>query len=159
MSKIIASAAIRGAHKIVYQAEQKWQQAMDEWGANEPVGFPNTAYYLPVIYGILGAKVEKLADMEPVLHKCKSLLPPPVREQVPSGAVGPALVTCQSNPPPHGANHWVQPVSSPVDQSPFTTAAALAVAAHASNASEHRTTFFRMITTPPRHNDYRPGGA
>ena len=28
MSKIIASAAIRGAHKIVGQAEEKWQQAM-----------------------------------------------------------------------------------------------------------------------------------
>ncbi|GAI05689.1 unnamed protein product, partial [marine sediment metagenome] len=42
MSKIIASAAIRGAHKIVNRAEQKWQQAMDKWGANEPVGFPNT---------------------------------------------------------------------------------------------------------------------
>ena len=80
MSKIIASAAIRGAHKIVDQADKKWQQAMDKWGANEPVGFPNTAYYLPVIYGILGEKVEKLGDMEPILKKCKSLLPPPVRE-------------------------------------------------------------------------------
>ena len=54
MSKIIASAAIRGAHKIVDQAEKKWKEAMDKWGAKEPVGFPNTAYYLPVIYGILG---------------------------------------------------------------------------------------------------------
>ena len=58
MSKIIASAAIRGAHKIVGQAEGKWQQAMEKWGANEPVGFPNTAYYLPVIYGIMGIKIE-----------------------------------------------------------------------------------------------------
>jgi len=54
MSKIIASAAIRGAHKIVGEADKKWRAAMDKWGANEPVGFPNTAYYLPVIYGILG---------------------------------------------------------------------------------------------------------
>ena len=80
MSKIIASAAIRGAHKIVGQAEKKWQEAMDKWGANEPVGFPNTAYYLPVIYGILGTKVEKLGDMEQVLKKCQLILPPPVRE-------------------------------------------------------------------------------
>ncbi len=49
MSKIIASAAIRGAHKIVNQAEKKWREAMDKWGANEPVGFPNTSYFLPVI--------------------------------------------------------------------------------------------------------------
>ncbi|MFC1916443.1 CO dehydrogenase/CO-methylating acetyl-CoA synthase complex subunit beta, partial [Chloroflexota bacterium] len=91
MSKIIASAAIRGAHKIVGQAEQKWQQAMDKWGQNEPVGFPNTAYYLPVIYGILGEKVEKLGDMEPILKKCKTLLPPPVREEHPLPYLAPAL--------------------------------------------------------------------
>jgi acetyl-CoA synthase len=91
MSKIIASAAIRGAYKIVGQAEQKWQQAMDKWGANEPVGFPNTAYYLPVIYGILGEKVEKLGDMERILKRCKSLLPPPVREEHPLPYLAPAL--------------------------------------------------------------------
>jgi len=91
MSKIIASAAIRGAYKIVDRAEKKWQQAMDRWGANEPVGFPNTAYYLPVIYGILGIKVEKLGDMEQVLQRCKSLLPPPVREEHPLPYLAPAL--------------------------------------------------------------------
>jgi len=91
MSKIIASAAIRGAHKIVNQAEKKWQEAMDKWGANEPVGFPNTAYYLPVIYGILGMKVEKLGDMEKVLKKCKAILPPPVKELHPLPYLAPAL--------------------------------------------------------------------
>ncbi|MBN1862292.1 MAG: CO dehydrogenase/CO-methylating acetyl-CoA synthase complex subunit beta [Dehalococcoidales bacterium] len=91
MSKIIASAVIRGAHKIVGRAEEKWQQAMDKWGANEPVGFPNTAYYLPVIYGILGIKVEKLGDMEPVLKRCRLILPPPVREKCPLPYLGPAL--------------------------------------------------------------------
>jgi acetyl-CoA synthase len=91
MSKIIASAAIRGAHKIVENAEKKWQEAMEKWGAKEPVGFPNTAYYLPIIYGILGNKVEKLGDMEPVLKRCKSLLPPPVREEHPLPYLAPAL--------------------------------------------------------------------
>jgi acetyl-CoA synthase len=91
MSKIIASAAIRGAHKIVEQAETKWKQAMDKWGANEPVGFPNTAYYLPIIYGILGEKVEKLGDMEPILKKCRAMLPPPVKEEHPLPYLAPAL--------------------------------------------------------------------
>jgi acetyl-CoA synthase len=91
MSKIIASAVIRGAHKIVGQAEKKWQEAMDKWGANQPVGFPNTAYYLPVIYGILGMKVAKLGDMEPVLKKCKAILPPPVKEVHPLPYLAPAL--------------------------------------------------------------------
>jgi acetyl-CoA synthase len=91
MSKIIASAAIKGAYKIVEGAEKKWQEAMEKWGAKEPVGFPNTAYFLPVIYGMLGNKVEKLGDMEPVLKRCKSLLPPPVREEHPLPYLAPAL--------------------------------------------------------------------
>ena len=60
MSKIIASAAIRGAHKILGRAENKWQKAMDRWGASEPVGFPNTAYYLPIMLLFLGQRVEKI---------------------------------------------------------------------------------------------------
>ena len=91
MSKIIASAAIRGAHKIVEQAEKKWQMAMDKWGAKEPVGFPNTAYYLPVIYGMLGAKVAKLGDMEAILKRCREILPPLVKETHPLPYLGPAL--------------------------------------------------------------------
>jgi acetyl-CoA synthase len=91
MSKIIASAAIRGAYKIVENAEAKWKMAMDKWGINEPVGFPNTAYYLPIIYGMLGHKVEKLGDIEFVLKKCRALLPPPVRETHPLPYLAPAL--------------------------------------------------------------------
>ena len=91
MSKIIASAGIRGAHKIVERAESKWKEAMDKWGANEPVGFPNTAYFLPVTYGILGYKIEKLGDMEWLVNKCKLLLPPFVREDTHLPYLGPAL--------------------------------------------------------------------
>jgi acetyl-CoA synthase len=91
VSKIIASAAIRGAYKIVDQAEKKWQEAMDKWGVGEPVGFPNTAYYLPIIYGILGVPVEKLGDMEQIINRCKALLPPPVREEHPLPYLAPAL--------------------------------------------------------------------
>ena len=91
MSKIIASAAIRGAHNIVDRSEKKWQESMDKWGANEPVGFPNTAYYLPIIYGILGEKVEKLGDMEPILKRCRTMLPPLVKELHPLPYLAPAL--------------------------------------------------------------------
>ena len=91
MSKIIASAAIRGAHKILANAEAKWKFVMEKWGANEPVGFPNTAYYLPVIYGILGMKVAKLGDMEPVLKKCRAMLPPFVKDEHHLPYLGPTL--------------------------------------------------------------------
>jgi acetyl-CoA synthase len=91
MSKIIASAAIRGAHKIVGQAEEKWRKSMDSHRPAEPVGFPNTAYFLPVIYGMLGTKVEKLGDMEGVIKRCKQLLPPLVKENHALPYLGPAL--------------------------------------------------------------------
>ena len=91
MSKIITSAAIRGAHKIVNRAEKEWREAIDKWGANEPVGFPNTAYYLPIIYGILGIQVEKLSDMQQVLERCKTLLPPLVKESHHLPYLAPAL--------------------------------------------------------------------
>src|SRR4030042_6533182 len=64
---------------------------MDKHGAKEPVGFPNTAYYLPIIYGMLGMKVEKLGDMEKVLKKCRTILPPPVKEVHPLPYLAPAL--------------------------------------------------------------------
>ncbi|MGA1843051.1 MAG: acetyl-CoA decarbonylase/synthase complex subunit alpha/beta [bacterium] len=76
MSKIIASAAIRGAHTIAERAEKALAGAIKEFGKDKKVEFPNTGYYLPVIYGILGIKVEKLGDMEQVMERIKGLLPP-----------------------------------------------------------------------------------
>jgi len=91
MAKIIAAAAIRGAHKIVDEAEEKFKQAMDKYGPNQDVAFPNTAYYLPIIYGILGEKVEKLKDMERIFKKCRLLLPEHVREKCHLPYLGPVL--------------------------------------------------------------------
>lgn len=75
MSKLIASAAIRGAHKIVRQAEEKLKAAMTEKGRDSAVEFPNTGYYIPIIYSMLGMQVKTLADFEPVLEECRKLLP------------------------------------------------------------------------------------
>lgn len=75
MSKIIATLAIRGAHETVNLAEQKIKEAVDAKGPNEAVAFPNTGYFLPVIYGLTGEKIEKVSDMERVLKIAKDLLP------------------------------------------------------------------------------------
>jgi acetyl-CoA synthase len=91
VSKIIASAAIRGAHKIVERAEKKYQEALEKWGPEQEVGFPDTAYYLPVIYAILGIPVKKMSDMKPVLDRCRTLLPPPVKEKTALPYLAPAL--------------------------------------------------------------------
>jgi len=91
LSKIIASAAIRGAHKLVARAEEAFNQAVATYGSDAPVAFPNTGYYLPVIYGISGMQVERLGDLKPVLDRAKSLLPPVPTEKVWLPYLGPAL--------------------------------------------------------------------
>jgi len=37
-------------------AEEKYEAALKKYGPEQEVGFPNTAYYLPTIYSMLGAK-------------------------------------------------------------------------------------------------------
>ena len=91
MSKIIASAGINGAYKIVERAEKKIKESIDKFGPNQEVAFPNTGYYLPVIYGMLGEKVETLTNMESVIKTCKKLLPPKVKENTHLPFLGPAL--------------------------------------------------------------------
>ncbi len=74
MSKIIATAAIRGAHKIVAQAEKDLGKAIKEKGKDTPIKYPNTAYYLPIMLLFLGQKVEKAGDLEESLQEAKKLL-------------------------------------------------------------------------------------
>jgi acetyl-CoA synthase len=75
VSKIIASAAIRGAHSIVERAEEQLARAKEAHGSETAVEFPNTSYFLPVIYGLTGEKVQKLSDMDRVLVMARDLLP------------------------------------------------------------------------------------
>ncbi len=91
MSKIICSAAIRGAHKIVGMAEEKYEEALKKWGPDQEIGFPNTTYYLPIIYGMLGIPVGTLGDVRQILDKCKELVPPPVSDKVWLPYLAPAL--------------------------------------------------------------------
>ena len=82
MSKIIASAAIRGAHGWVEKAEAQLAQVKEAQGAETVVEFPNTGYYLPVVYGLTGEKVEKLSDMDRVLAMSRDLLPEAPSEEL-----------------------------------------------------------------------------
>jgi acetyl-CoA synthase len=82
MSKIIASSAISGAHRIVVEAKDYWKKAVAAKGADCEVGFPDTAYSLPVINSLLGWRVDRLSDMKPVLEECERLLPPVPADRV-----------------------------------------------------------------------------
>lgn len=76
MSRLIATRAIRGAHKLVLRAEAELEQAIKEKGLQTKVEFPNTGYYLPISYGMLGLKVETLEGLHKLLEEAKKLLPP-----------------------------------------------------------------------------------
>jgi len=74
MSKIVAAAAIRGAHKVVGEAEEFLNKAIKEKGKDQRVEFPETAFFLPMAYALVGIEVRTLGDMVPVLEEAKSLL-------------------------------------------------------------------------------------
>ena len=82
MSKIIASAAIRGAHKIAKQANEMLTKAIKEKGEDCEVHFPNTGYHIPIIYSMTGRAVEKLADFKEVMEEIEDLLPPMVDDDL-----------------------------------------------------------------------------
>ena len=92
MSRIIASAGINGAHKIVKQAEEILAKAVSQKGSDCRVEFPNTGYYIPIIYSMTGRAVETLADFEAVMEKeIKPLLPGPVPDEMWLPYLGPLL--------------------------------------------------------------------
>jgi acetyl-CoA synthase len=76
MSKIIATAAIRGAHKIVARAEEQLELALKELGPVAGIKLPDTAYNLPVILAMMGLRVKKIGDMREVLQHSRTLLKP-----------------------------------------------------------------------------------
>ncbi len=79
MSKLVAFAAIQGAYNIVSKVEGRYKRALETYEASTKVGFPNTAYYLPVIYSLTGHKVETLEDMKKPLEYARQLLPPHIK--------------------------------------------------------------------------------
>ena len=91
MSKIICSAAIRGAHKIIDMAEETYEAALKKYGPEQEIHLPNTAYFLPIIYSMLGAKVEKLGDMKEIFQESRKLLPANVHEHLWLPYLAPAL--------------------------------------------------------------------
>ena len=91
MSKLIASAAIRGAHKLVSRAEEMLEKAITEKGGSFLFEFPDTAYYLPMIYAMTGFPVKTLSDMRGALGIAKELLHPEPEEHLWKPYLGEAL--------------------------------------------------------------------
>ncbi len=91
MSKLVAFAAIQGGYKVVSQAEGAFNNALQSFNADSKIEFPNTGYYLPVIYSLTGMKVETLEDLKKPLEFARGLLPPHVKGKNHLPYLGPLL--------------------------------------------------------------------
>ncbi|MBI5188900.1 MAG: CO dehydrogenase/CO-methylating acetyl-CoA synthase complex subunit beta, partial [Nitrospirae bacterium] len=91
MSKLIASAAIRGAHKLVRQAEEMLEKVITEKGKDFIFEFPDTAFYFPMVYAMTGFAVKTLGDMKVALGMAKELLHPEPEEHIWKPYLGEAL--------------------------------------------------------------------
>ena len=91
MSKIVATAVINGAQEIFKQAQGYLDKAIKEKGLAQKIGFPETAFYLPMANALLGVKVETLKDAQPILEHARSLLPQPPSDKVWLPYLGDAL--------------------------------------------------------------------
>jgi len=74
MSKIVATAAIRGANIVAKEADEFLKKALKEKGRDQKVEFPETAFFFPMAYALLGLEIKKLGDIEPIMAHVKTLL-------------------------------------------------------------------------------------
>ena len=91
MSKIIASAAIRGANRIYREASELLEKTIAEKGEGYRFEFNDTAYYLPMIYAMTGFPVKTLGDMRTALGFAKDLLHAEPAEHIWKPYLGEAL--------------------------------------------------------------------
>lgn len=74
MSKLVAAAAIRGSNDVAARAEETLAAAIEKHGEDHALEFPETAFYLPMAYALLGLEVSTLGQARQVLDTVKSLL-------------------------------------------------------------------------------------
>ncbi|HDZ19714.1 hypothetical protein LCGC14_0015590 [marine sediment metagenome] len=75
MSRVVISAAIRGATAFVAEAETNLDAAIRDRGEDHKVEFPGTAFQLPMIHALMGLEVTTLGGLKPVIAHCRELLP------------------------------------------------------------------------------------
>ena len=91
MSRIVAGAAIRGAKVITKEAEDFLNKAIKEKGPDTKIGFPETAFFLPMANALLAAEVKTLKEAQAVLDYAKGLLPQAPKDKLWLPYLGDAL--------------------------------------------------------------------
>jgi acetyl-CoA synthase len=73
MSGIIYDSAKKGAETVLSLASQTIEKAIGEFGTEKPIGFPDTAFYLPVSFALLGKEARNLGDVLDILKDARDL--------------------------------------------------------------------------------------
>ncbi|MCK8816888.1 acetyl-CoA decarbonylase/synthase complex subunit alpha/beta [Natroniella sulfidigena] len=74
MSRDLFKSAIEGAMVATSFAETRLQKAIDKYGSDKEVAYPETGYELPYISSLDGTKVKTLGELPAILNKYKDLL-------------------------------------------------------------------------------------
>ena len=73
--KTVAGLMVSGAKKLHSEADEFLNKAIKEKGDNQAIGFPETAFYLPLANGLLGLETKTLSDAKKIITTAKTLLP------------------------------------------------------------------------------------
>ena len=76
MSKLICASAIDGARAWIDRAAKKLAETAAARGDGCRIGFPDTAYALPIIYSLTGERMETVGDLRRILARAAGMLPP-----------------------------------------------------------------------------------
>ncbi len=75
MSREVIAAVIRGARGFVEEAEKKLTETIKAKGEDQQIAFPETAFYLPMSYALMGLELKTVGGLKAVLDHCRDLLP------------------------------------------------------------------------------------
>ncbi len=70
----VASLMVSGAKKVLNETDALLSKAIKDKGADGKIGFPETAFYLPLSNALLGAEVKTLADAKKVFDTARTLV-------------------------------------------------------------------------------------
>ncbi|HOX53887.1 MAG: acetyl-CoA decarbonylase/synthase complex subunit alpha/beta [Candidatus Omnitrophica bacterium] len=74
MSEVVVSLAMSGAGKVVGLTEEKLNAAIKDKTESCKIGFPETAFYLPMANALLAKEAKTLKDAKDILAHAKSLI-------------------------------------------------------------------------------------
>jgi len=72
--KTVAGLMVSGAKKLYTQADEFLNKAIKEKGDSQSIGFPETAFYLPLANALLGLETKTLLDAKKIVSTVKAML-------------------------------------------------------------------------------------